>query len=217
MPGPLIELDHDAAATAAAERTQASSQDDAVAASSKTFLHENLESLARITFAGSGGSLAGLALERNRRQFPQREPPNMHHYSEAASKGRFPTSPPRPPAANLPLTWAFSCMIFVSVIEVSRRASPMTTLLDALSSADDRTAPFSKYQRVAIVATGDYAIGGTVAGLATTVARKLPMLWGLRVGLGLVAGIVQAGVEVGELYLLRQKSTSREGKFPSVS
>ena len=130
---------------------------------------------------------------------------------------------------NQPRTWALSCMIFALILETSRRSSPTTTPLQSVSSMDE-----DSVKHTAITGVGDYTLGGTAAGLVgalagwtqkarTTLsanAMQLPasilsskagrrplILWGLGAGmsLGFVAGIFQAGVDVGNIYLKREQ------------
>lgn len=74
-------------------------------------------------------------------------------------------------------------------------------------------------QRKAFVSIGDYTIGGAAAGLAGALGKQNNILRsrsvtraGLAtgVGLGLLAGILQAGIDVGNLYLEREQSEERE-------
>jgi hypothetical protein len=177
-----------------------------------------MESIVRITAAGFGGSLVGLSLERQSASMP------------SATR---PTIASRQVVGSLPTTWAVSCMIFASLLESTRRASPMTHILDALeasqedvSSENNRNSNFamqlSNYQRVALTAVGDMTLGGSVAGFAGAMAasRKRPLVgavarpmavWGLGVGMGLgfVTGLCQAGIDVGNLYLEQQEREQR--------
>jgi uncharacterized membrane protein len=134
---------------------------------------------------------------------------------------------------NQPRTWALSCMIFALILETSRRSSPTTTLLQSVTSMEE-----DSVKHTAITAVGDYTLGGTAAGLVgalagwtqkarTTLsanAMQLPasilsskagrrplILWGLGAGmsLGFVAGIFQAGVDVGNIYLKREQQEQR--------
>jgi uncharacterized membrane protein len=137
---------------------------------------------------------------------------------------------------NQPRTWALSCMIFALILETSRKSSPTTTLLQSVSSMDE-----DSVKHTAITAVGDYTLGGTAAGLVgalagwtqkarTTLsanAMQLPasilsskagrrplILWGLGAGmsLGFVAGLFQAGVDVGNIYLKREQEQRRQSE-----
>jgi hypothetical protein len=168
------------------------------------FLERILESTVRVTLAGLGGTLVGRGLQeiQQKRAWEQRDS-NLHQRKvPPALVGR-----PRL-GTNLPGTWALSCALFVLIVETSRRASPMTMMLQAISQ-DEEKPKLSKYQRIAFVSSGDFAFGGTVAGLAATVAKKTPIRFGVGVGmgLGLAAGVFQAAVDVGELYLLEERET----------
>ncbi|GAX22034.1 hypothetical protein FisN_6Hh281 [Fistulifera solaris] len=166
-----------------------------------------MESLVRITFAGSGGSLVGLALQKQ----------------QSAS-----TSMPRPVVLvnknkHLPMTWAISCMFFAWVIETSRLVSPTSSALTYLSTASPNSWIQNDYGRIAVTAVGDSMAGGTVAGLAGVIGmnqyrrrlvvgtvRPPPVMvaWGLGVGalLGALFGTIQAGIDAGNFYLQEQQS-----------
>lgn len=194
------------------------------------------ESLARITLGGFAGSLTGLGLEK-RRQFQQQyagPPASFNDIKQATSASNL-RLPPRAaasmnrhphqtnPGANLPYTWALSCMIFLTVLETFRVVSPTSRILESMeSSVAPETSPSSFNdiaRRTAIKSVGDYTLGGAVAGLAGGLSpRRIPMpssgssfrlahrplvIWSLLAGtgLGMIAGIFQAGAEVGDLYI----------------
>jgi hypothetical protein len=202
---------------------------------------DTLESLVRITLAGFGGSLAGLAQQR------QQQPGTANSTSASATSSGTSTSSnnrrrQRPPTASLllnqknalgnqPRTWALSCMIFALILETSRRSSPTTSLLQSVRPSDEESLSWNlRVQNTAITAIGDYTLGGTVAGLVgalSTKAMQLPasilaskagrrplMVWGLGAGmsLGLVAGLFQAGIDVGNLYLEREQEQQRQSE-----
>ena len=145
------------------------------------------------------------------------------------------------PKHNLPLTWALSGMIFVSVLESCRVTSPTTALWNAVQTSpnsdhlgdearvhqgydDDDDDEDDDYYKTALVAIGDYTLGGSVAGAAGalgsqrrtsasgSILRPPSVAWGLGMGLalGCVAGILQAGIEVGNLYLSRQQQRQQQ-------
>lgn len=168
-----------------------------------------MESLVRITFVGSGGSLVGLALQKQQ---------------------SF-TATPRPVVLansnykHLPMTWALSCMLFALVMETSRIVSPTSSLLTHWSSSSSKEESFyyGKYQTMAATAIGDCTVGGMVAGLAGVLGMHRqqrnrggggPILiaWGLGVGalLGGLLGTIQAGIDVGNVYLLEQQNLQQE-------
>jgi hypothetical protein len=171
-----------------------------------------LESFVRITLAGFGASLVGLAQER---QGMGSLDPLPKSRRQGASTGMLGMTK----GQNLPLTWAFSAMLFVAVLESSRVASPTTTIWDAVVSQRDDEENQSMtfdYKKTGIIAFGDYAFGGGVAGVAGAwggrnrqllgSARPPSVAWGLRMGLalGCVAGVCQALLNVGEQYLVQQ-------------
>lgn len=127
----------------------------------------------RISLAGFGGALAGLSLSRRPQQ-------------PGAVRPRRPLRPD----STLPMNWAFACAGFVTLIEISRWASP-TSLLT----------PSRRLQTI-----GDYTIGGAAAGAAfrgMQVAQKTSranIASGLATGvvLGCLAGVVQCAADYGE-------------------
>ncbi|GKY95310.1 hypothetical protein MPSEU_000492800 [Mayamaea pseudoterrestris] len=186
------------------------------------FVQDSFQSLARVSLAGFGGSLVGYGLEKQQQQRPYDAAPIQqkayafdHNRRSRNSRNHFQSRPPatigagRSAAshANLPAAWALSCSFFVLILETSRRTSP-TRLILHYAHEHNISIPLSsnKYQRQALISTGDYALGGIMAGLAATVARKTPVRWGMGMGLtlGCLAGLVQAGLDVAEIYLLDQ-------------
>jgi uncharacterized membrane protein len=194
---------------------------------------DTLESLVRITLAGFGGSVIGRAQQRQQAGMATTSSTSTSTSSNNRRRQRPPMAAARVNQINIlgnqPRTWALSCMIFALILETSRRSSPTTTLLQSVSSMDE-----DSVKHTAITAVGDYTVGGTVAGLVgalagwtqkarTTLsanAMQLPasilsskagrrplVLWGLGAGmsLGFVAGIFQAGVDVGNIYLKREQ------------
>jgi uncharacterized membrane protein len=194
---------------------------------------DTLESLVRITLAGFGGSVIGRAQQRQQAGMATTSSTSTSTSSNNRRRQRPPMAAARVNQINIlgnqPRTWALSCMIFALILETSRRSSPTTTLLQSVSSMDE-----DSVKHTAITAVGDYTVGGTAAGLVgalagwtqkarTTLsanAMQLPasilsskagrrplVLWGLGAGmsLGFVAGIFQAGVDVGNIYLKREQ------------
>jgi hypothetical protein len=141
-------------------------------------------------------------------------------------RGYRPRRPPPVPiktaSTNLPMTWSLSCMLFAAVLESSRRASP-ADLLWKLTVSDDKSLVEStdsdRFQeqafRQAIVSMGDYSVGGAAAGLAGAVGqnrhlltnRSLAIRSGLLtgLGLGLLAGAIQAAIDIGNFLLMREQ------------
>jgi len=216
-------------------------------------LETTMESLVRITLAGFGGSLVGLAQQR---QQPTTGTVSSSSSSAASAadgsnmgsrQGRR-----RPPSAasvanqknskgNQPRTWALSCMIFGLILETTRRSSPTSALLDLLYPNERNHAILWNRQvrDTAVTAVGDYTLGGTISGLvgalagwtdrarttlsanamqvpagilASKAGRRPLIMWGLGAGmsLGLMAGLFQAGIDVGNLYLQEQQQLERQ-------
>lgn len=186
-------------------------------------LEEVMESLVRISFAGFGGSLVGMAMEHQQQQLTapqqQRLPPNVLRRAGKTS------------GTPMAWTWAVSCSIFVFLLESSRKTSPTTTLIQAVehyqqmvSSSTTTVVSLPHYQTKALTTMSDMALGGSVAGLAGSTAlrnrqftsglvpRNLAMWgWSVGLGLGLLAGIFQAAADIGDDYLLQQKKQQAGG------
>lgn len=158
--------------------------------------------------------------------------------SHTASHGR-PRRPPLIPiktaSTNLPIMWSISCMMFVVVLESCRWASPTGLLWQKLemssavpSNGEKENLGATDFShtvaRQACTSLCDYAIGGAAAGLAGAVGQRkkypssLPPMSSLPsirsglatgLGLGLLAGIVQAAIDVGNMYLLENEQTKR--------
>lgn len=187
------------------QQQQIATQSTSLTTNEKSVSWERLmESLVRITFAGSGGSLVGLALQKQTAKAIQ--VPSVHRQANK----------------HLPMTWAVSCMLFALLIETSRIVSPTTSLLTAASTKEHSWIQ-NEYQTIALTTVGDYMAGGTLAGLAGSIGinrnRRGPvrpppvmMSWGLGVGalLGALFGMIQAGIDIGNYYLLEQQNSQRE-------
>ena len=143
--------------------------------------------------------------------------------------------------------WSLSCALFATILESFRRSSPTSLVLDYCSENStgdenksklgDRYTPEMSQtlvaqenstflplrdtelaRRSALIAIGDYGLGGVAAGLAGAVAqrKRSPVpgftYFGLAtgLGLGLLAGSVQAAVNVGLLYLEQQTMDEEE-------
>jgi hypothetical protein len=143
-----------------------------------------LESLVKVTLASFGGSLVGLALQRqeDRNRQNQRYPYRHSRGSaalEAARRGRPPAAAgsmlPRPPLSSLPGQWALSCLLFAAVVEAARHASPTSRLLRRLSPPAQQPAAGGEgalsssppdYRSAFLAPVGDSAAGGAAAGAA---------------------------------------------------
>jgi hypothetical protein len=149
-----------------------------------------LESIARITLAGCGGSIVGLSLEKRLESMRVRTAAGL---SAAARRKRAPSvrnSTLLLPSSSmrLPMSWSISCMVFCSIIEASRLTSPSTILLRTMgfyssddndnnnNNTDDSLIGVSWKQRSPPksynITVADYTIGGLLAGLAGSLSRK---------------------------------------------
>jgi hypothetical protein len=213
-------------------------------------LQNVLESIARITLAGFGGSIVGLSLQKRLESMRVRTAAGL---SAAARRKRAPVPMNKSLPVNLPIRWGVSCMIFCSIIEASRLTSPSTMVLrnmgwytlehnynddcndtennnnnnitNASIVAEYRTGPASSFITVA-----DYAIGGLVAGLAGSVGQNFHLQQsamsfsttrrvlspgryfgvGPGLGLGLMAGCLQAAIDYG--ISLAEQQSQREDR-----
>lgn len=181
------------------------------------------ESCVRVTFAGFAGALIGHAKEQQQKQ---------QHTIRPIRR-----APPRAfqkPRTNLPTTWSVGCMTFVMILETCRRVSPTSWAIDytqrnylpdlpgSAAEQDDTELYLAMVQSL-----GDLGVGGMVAGMAGAVAQRrrqtpalptrslsLLSLTGTGLGLGLLAGLMQGGVDVISLLLERmeQKANSEGGR-----
>lgn len=164
---------------------------------------------------------------------------------------RLPRRPPQLPIqattssatsamANLPIVWSISCMLFTIILESCRVSSPTNVVLQLLntettptsSPAVEHDVPTriefqNQVQRTAITSFGDYALGGTIAGLAGAIgqrrhqhqkaiipiANRIPTArFGIATGfgLGVIAGTFQAAIDVSNLYLQERERRDNE-------
>jgi hypothetical protein len=218
-----------------------SNQSNANATTSSTAYWEAVaESCVRVTLAGFAGSLVGLAKERQQQQQQPVEVLEAHPQTPKR-RNHARSRPRRPPriaikaaaSTNLPLSWSVSCMLFAVVLESCRRASPtdilwgLATTSESSSRGSDSDSRSFDYlvQRKAFTSIGDYTLGGTAAGLAGAlgqrrqISRNRPVTrFGLAtgLGLGLLAGTLQAAIDVGNLYLEQEQHAeeqrAREGE-----
>ncbi|VEU43347.1 unnamed protein product [Pseudo-nitzschia multistriata] len=188
-------------------------------------LQDTMESMMRITFCGLGGTIVGLSLEK---RLEAAKLTTAEGVAAAArrKRGRFASSTARQSSHPLSVTWAVSCMVFCSVLEASRLASPSALLAKQVGSAcgtpvpllgDDRKTAGSS----AAIAVADYSIGGAVAGVICSFGRRMyarnsamtlrgpRRLAGLLPGLalGMAAGTIQSAINYGAE---RLKESSRK-------
>lgn len=197
---------NDTIMTASPDNTHDSSQ------SSQLTTETIMEILVRITLAGFGASMVGLAKQKQQQQLLPTSPPSRTRFKQIQ---------------NLPMTWAVSGMLFVLVLESCRVASPTTVLWDYAVNKHDKDKSDSshgtasknnEYYKTAAVALGDYMLGGSVAGMAGAAAAtrsstmRRPLVWGLGTGLllGGLAGLLQAGINLSNLYLLQQQQAQQK-------
>lgn len=209
----------------------ATADETSIATTSSTAYWEAMaESCVRVTMAGFAGSLVGLAKERQQQLIEVLDAPHQRLRHNAKSR---PRRPPRLPiktaSTNLPMTWSLSCMLFAAVLESCRRASPTDYMWEIVAVGSEssnngkETESLSfaeRSKRKALTSIGDYTIGGAAAGLAGAVgqqkqrsrnsrpATRFGLATGL--GLGLLAGTIQAAIDVGNLFLEREQAEEYE-------
>jgi len=118
-----------------------------------------MESLMNITLAGFGGALAGLSISRRRGTMGIQTIQQSVIHKGATKVVKTPKG-----AAyidhDLPVTWAFTCMSFATILECCKKSSPTTLLMNF-------TFPSTTSKQIAdteINVIGDYTLGGGVAG-----------------------------------------------------
>jgi hypothetical protein len=154
-----------------------------------------LESVVRVTLAGLGGSFVGLSQEKRLEAIRV----VTGAASAAAARRRRSLSTQ---ISNLPLTWAISCMAFCVIIETSRLTSPTSRILNQwrITGRNDKKIEVGDENDSmvrALTTTGDFTLGGAVAGIAgsfgrnTHLRQRLPsaMCKGPRRFFGLVPGL----------------------------
>jgi len=146
-------------------------------------VNETMESIVRVTFAGFGGSLIGMARENSLPKTP------MTIYDGSR------------------MNWAASCMLFVSILELSRRLSPLSYVppVQKIENA---------YQRCFFTSLGDLSIGGGLAGMVASISYRnsfannikgFPMGLGTGIGLGIVVGTCQGLLDMAVLYQAQEE------------
>lgn len=123
------------------------------------------------------------------------------------------------PLANLPLTWALSCMAFCAVMETSRRVEPTRRIIGVDKLELGPVPTFA-------ATVADFTLGGAVGGLAassgrnahlqkqltSTLLRGSQRFFGLAPGiaLGCLAGIFQASTDAAIAYLEEKQREQQE-------
>lgn len=179
-------------------------------------LEAYMESFVKITLSGLGGSLIGLARQK------QIDSQRIVSGSAAAAAARRKRSPSPIWSNNLPLSWSLSCISFCVLVEGCRIYSPSTWVLNQIQEQRGKF-PSEEFEVwSAVRSIGDYTIGGAVAGVLSSFGRnahlrqRLPSsllrgpqpMFGFVPGitLGFVAGLLQASIDYGENKLISLKS-----------
>ncbi len=196
------------------------SSESSTSLSSPVDLQDVMESMARITLAGCGGSIVGLSLEKRLENMRVITAAGL---SAAARRKRSPMT-----AVNLPISWGISCMVFCCVIEASRLTSPSTVVSRSLGLSSNTTKDNNRMEFDAavmrktppnpIITISDYTIGGICAGIAVSFGsggrqfnklhQSIPRVpvhlrpgrffgVGPGIALGFVAGCLQAATDYG--------------------
>jgi hypothetical protein len=121
-------------------------------------------------------------------------------------------------------------MVFVAILETSRRYSPANTIAETIGPKSSVqvvhqtttrwwSADADAQQRRAGITIADYAIGGTVAGWAGALARRTALtsltLTGL--GFGIVAGCVQAASDAAAEYYYHHRHETKGSAAAAAS
>jgi len=139
-----------------------------------------LNSFIRMTMAGFGGAVAGLAMAKSHRQN------KMVLGAAVVRRGK----PYHSSTESLPTTWAVACMTFAGIVETTQLANPTRIIVP-----DNKR--YSKYVSKAL----DMALGGALAGAIFRGATKSiapPRIMagvGPGLALGALAGVAQATAE----------------------
>lgn len=190
--------------------------------SSSFDMEDVMESMTRITFCGLGGTIVGLSLEK---RLESMKITTADGVVAAARRKRGKSMSSHQPSSPLSMTWAVSCMVFCSIIEVSRLTSPSTLITKQLEATmgapwtlDDKSN--NKSIKTAIIIS-DYSIGGSIAGVVCSFGRRMysrnaavkmhsPRRFsGLLPGLaiGVAAGTIQSIIEYGANFLKESGAT----------
>ena len=176
-------------------------------------MEDVMESMTRITFCGLGGTIVGLSLEK---RLESMKITTAEGVAAAARRKRGKTVSSHQQSFPLSATWAVSCMVFCSIIEVSRLVSPSTWVVKQLEAAQGTSWNISKdgetsKSTAAAISVADYSIGGAIAGVVCSFGRQMysrnavvkmhsPRRFsGLLPGLaiGVAAGTIQSAIDYG--------------------
>ncbi len=177
-------------------------------------MEDVMESMTRITFCGLGGTIVGLSLEK---RLESMKITTAEGVAAAARRKRGKSVYSHQPSFPLSATWAISCMVFCSIIEVSRLTSPSTWIIKELEATQGTSFSLSKdgensKSTDATISVADYSIGGAIAGVVCSFGRRMysqnvavklhsPRRFsGLLPGLaiGVAAGTIQSAIEYGK-------------------
>jgi hypothetical protein len=164
------------------------------------------QSFALVTFTGVGGSIAGIAVQKQQERHESR---NFSKTARLQSKQHKAFNSKT--HVNHPMRWSLQCMLFAAILEASRLASPTMFALRQLHLNKTLT----DQQYVASIALGDCTFGGTVAGVVGSFLRRNIRGWHAGTGiasgsiLGFVAGAGLAGLSVLELSVQRDLDERR--------
>mmetsp|Transcript_7455 Transcript_7455/g.16027 ORF Transcript_7455/g.16027 Transcript_7455/m.16027 type:complete len:214 (-) Transcript_7455:466-1107(-) len=174
-----------------------------------------MESMMRITFCGLGGTIVGLSLEK---RLEATKLTTAEGVAAAARRKRGQIASSHQSSYPLSVTWAVSCMVFCSIMEVSRLTSPSTRILKQVEAMSGTLFTFIEHdddpnskKKSAVISVADYSIGGTIAGVVCSFGRRMysrnsvmklhgpRRLAGLLPGLalGIAAGTIQSAIDYG--------------------
>lgn len=198
---------------AAPTMEQEHQEDNENEALSSIDMEDVMESMTRITFCGLGGTIIGLSLEKRLESLKITTAASV---AAAARRKRGKILSSHQATIPLSVTWAISCMVFCSIIEVSRLSSPSTWILKQLQSTNKTQLGFPEFNlsnrsRETAISVADHSFGGAVAGVVCSFGRRMysqtsvakiysPRRFsGLVPGLaiGFVAGTIQSAIEYG--------------------
>lgn len=191
--------------------------------SSSSFdLEDVMESMTRITFCGLGGTIVGLSLEK---RLESMKITTAEGVAAAARRKRGKMAHnSHQPSFPLSFTWAVSCIVFCSIIEVSRLTSPSSWILKQLEATKGEPYSFSKgggasnpnsnrnsKSIATAISIADHSIGGAIAGVVFSFGRRMytqnaavkmrstRRFSGLLPGLaiGVAAGTIQSAINYG--------------------
>ena len=192
--------------------------------SSSSFdMEDVMESMTRITFCGLGGTIVGLSLEK---RLESMKITTAEGVAAAARRKRGKMAHnSHQPSFPLSFTWAVSCIVFCSIIEVSRLASPSSWILKQLEATKGEPYSFSKGDGssntntnnnnnksiATAISISDHSIGGAIAGVVFSFGRRMysqntavkmhstRRFSGLLPGLaiGVAAGTIQSAINYG--------------------